>query len=78
MHKNSIKRVGRVNFWKKIDLKKPETRPEPIMSSPNPKKYFKTRPDPNPKKISKPEPHPNPTFGNPTHHYQADTIQVQP
>ena len=65
MPKNAIKREGRVNFWKNIDYKKPETQPEP---DPNPKKYFKTRPDPNPKKISKPEPDPNPTFGNPTHH----------
>ena len=69
MPKNAIKREGRVNFWKNIDYKKPETRPEPVMSNPNPKKYFKTRPDPNPKIFSKPEPDPNPTFGNPTHHY---------
>ena len=56
MHKNAINRASRVIFWKKCNYKKPETRPEPVMSNPNPKKYSKTRPDPNPKKISKPEP----------------------
>ena len=71
MPKNAIKREGRVNFWKNIDYKKPETRPEPVMSNPNPTQTRRniSKPDPNPKKISKPEPDPNPTFGNPTHHY---------
>ena len=70
MPKNAIKREGRVNFWKNIDYKKPETRPEPVMSNPNPTRTRRniSKPDPNPKKISKPEPDPNPTFGNPTHH----------
>ena len=56
MHRNAIKRAARVIFWKKCNYKKPKTRPEPVMSNPNPKKYSKTRPDPNPKKISKPKP----------------------
>ena len=48
MPKNAIKREGRVNFWKNIDYKKPETRPEPVMSNPNP---TRTR-----RNISKPDP----------------------
>ena len=76
MPKNAIKREGRVNFWKNIDYKKPETRPEPVMSNPNPTRNRRniSKPDPNPKKISKPKPDPNPTFGNPTHHYFPDII----
>ena len=70
MHKNAIKRAGRVNFWKKSNYKKPETQPELVMSNPNPTRTRRniSKPDPNPKKISKPKPDPNPTFGNPTHH----------
>ena len=36
MHKNAIKKGGRVNFWKNIDYKKPETRPEPEKNMTNP------------------------------------------
>ena len=61
MHKNAIKRAGRVIFWKKSNYKKPETQPEPVMSNPNP---TRTR-----RNISKPDPtrtrnffqNPNPT-----------------
>ena len=48
MHKNSIKRAGRVIFRKKSNYKKPETQPEPVMSNPNP---TRTR-----RNISKPDP----------------------
>ena len=64
MHKNAIKRAGRVNFWKKSNYKKPETRPELVMSNPNPKKYFKTRPEP--EKNFKTRPKPEIFFQNPT------------
>ena len=58
MHKNAINRARRVIFWKKCNYKKPETRPEPVMSNPNPKKYSKTRPEPekNFKTRTRPEP----------------------
>ena len=56
MPKNAIKREGRVNFWKNIDYKKPETQPEPVMSNPTRTRRNISKPDPNPKKISKPEP----------------------
>ena len=53
MHRNTIKRLGRVNFWKNSDDKKPETQPklEEIfqnLTRPKPEKNFKTqtRPDP--------------------------------
>ena len=40
-NKDAIKRAVRVNFWKNSDYKKLDTRPKPVMSNPNPKKYFK-------------------------------------
>ena len=65
MHKNAIKRAGRVIFRKKSNYKKPETQPKPVMSNPY---LTRTR-----RNISKPEPDPNPTFVNPTHHYKIPT-----
>ena len=61
MHENSIKRVGRVNFWKNIDLKKPETRPEPVMSNPNPTRTRRNISKPDPTRTRKKFQNPNPT-----------------
>ena len=69
MPKNAIKREGRVNFWKNIDYKKPETRPEPVMSNPNPTRTRRNISKPDPTRTRKKFQNPNPTFGNPTHHY---------
>ena len=53
MHENAIKSAGRLNFWKKSNYKKPETRPEPEEifqnpTRPEPEKNFKTRTRPEP------------------------------
>ena len=69
MHKNAIKRAGRVIFRKKSNYKKPETRPEPVMSNPNPTRTRRNISKPDPTRTRKKFQNPNPTFGNPTHHY---------
>ena len=48
MHRNTIKRLGRVNFWKNSDDKMPETQPEleeifQNPTRPKPEKNFKTQ-----------------------------------
>ena len=61
MPKNAIKREGRVNFWKNIDYKKPETRPEPVMSNPNPTRTRRNISKPDPTRTRKKFQNPNPT-----------------
>ena len=61
MHKNAIKKGGRVNFWKNIDYKKPETRPEPVMSNPNPTRTRRNISKPDPTRTQKKFQNPNPT-----------------
>ena len=61
MPKNAIKREGRVNFWKNIDWKKPETRPEPVMSNPNPTRTRRNISKPDPTRTRKKFQNPNPT-----------------
>ena len=61
MHKNAIKRAGRVNFWKKSNYKKPETRPELVMSNPNPTRTRRNISKPDPTRTRKKFQNPNPT-----------------
>ena len=72
MPKNAIKREGRVNFWKNIDYKKPETRPEPVMSNPNPTRTRRNISKPDPTQTRKKFQNPNPT-----HHYCTTTGENQ-
>ena len=75
MPKNAIKREGRVNFWKNIDYKKPETRPEPVMSNPNPTRTRRNISKPDPTRTRKKFQNPNPTR---TRHLATRPITNQP
>ena len=61
MHKNAIKRAGRVIFRKKSNYEKPETRPEPVMSNPNPTQTRRNISKPDPTRTRKKFQNPNPT-----------------
>ena len=61
MHKNAKKRAGRVNFWKNVIIKKPETRLEIVMSNPNPTQTRRNISKPDLSRTRKKFQNPNPT-----------------